>query len=258
MSYIRSFQSLHFPWRFNDRTPFMLLPLSDTLNNDLQAFKQGFITAFKETLIALEENDSDFLKEIMEPKLFSEVISGLDTLKRREHNLKRTNPDQFVYAYFYNDRIYRGVNLDRSLNNDKELTERQMYDIDIKIRRNKEPRMNVQNLLKFEGKDGHLTNNLIFKIDVVYNTATKLIVLDENGERIIGEQNKSPETHKFRFETMTTIPDGYLNDMMIKVQLPMYYLYGYGVNPFKDSDWIITDIDDHLKGNPFSEEIHDK
>ncbi|CAG9327616.1 unnamed protein product [Blepharisma stoltei] len=254
MSYIRSFQSLHFPWRFNDRSPFTLLPLTDVLTNELQVYKQGFITAFRETLCALEENDTDFLKSVMEPRLYPEVHAGLDTLKRRGHSIKRTNTDQFIYAYYYNDRIYQGVNIDRSLNKGKEMEKAQMMNVDLRIGKSKEPRMYMENMKIFTGKDGLLTNNLIFKVDVVYNTAVKLIVLDENGEKLIGDQNKSPETHKFRFETMTEMPSGVMTQALTNFQIMLYYLNCMGTNPIKVNEWIITDIDDHLKGNPFIED----
>lgn len=69
-----------------------------------------------------------------------------------------------------------------------------------------------------------IINNQILVLNVYYFTNRKIVIRNSNGDIIEGDDNPSTfYDHKFRFET-------YLDNI----------------------DWVLTDVDDHLRGNPYN------
>lgn len=95
----------------------------------------------------------------------------------------------------------------------------------------------------------YISNNgsTIFTIDVVFKSPKKLLLLDKNNKNRKIDIDTS-EYHKIQFEK-TVASKGYGIVDFIKIYFWLENLYGNS-DPFKDTPWIISDIDDSLKGVP--------
>ncbi|CAG9335413.1 unnamed protein product [Blepharisma stoltei] len=247
MKAIRRSYSLLFPWRFNDKSPFRLFPVSKLLFTELDEAREGFLQAYDEVLKSLEDYDFEHLNSIMEPRLFSEIKIGLNSIKGREQCVKRINTDDHVDVYFYNQNLYIGAEIDRSKNEN-------LYPEPITVMRYN-PR-NLNDMRRISIDKWHIygisSNSFILKIDVVFNTSKKLVIVNEKDEKIVGDISDSRETHKFRFEKMIKGEVGSFKKIELGIKALSYSLFPrFGVNPFEESEWIITDIDDFLNGNPY-------
>ena len=242
MNTIKAFQALRFPWRFNERSPFLLVPLASAFEEELVHLKEGFKYAADQTLEAIEQQDFATLQRVTEPQLFNELRDGIETVKRRGHSLQVVNPHASSYTYFYNERVITGAHLNRQLNQG----EAQRIEVPVQLKSDK-PRVPPENIEIYRGAAGHL----ILKLDVVYNSARKLVVVDEHGQLIIGEANKVPENHKFRFECFVEKDAGVLGRVSSRFNVLSHFLMNFGRSPISLDNWHITDLDDFLSGNPY-------
>lgn len=240
----KSFQHLRFPWRFNERFPFLLIPLSSSLESELSELKEGFQYAIRQTMQAIAEEDSKFLSRILEPELFHEVSDGIAILKRRNHRIKLVNTDSFSYTYLYNEKLYCGVNIDRKKNSVLQYVIEQPSWVNPE-----KQKIPMENIEIYYGPERN--SNLILKVDIIFNSAFKLVVHDEHDQLIIGENNKVPENHKFRFETLVERGNGMLWQFKSVIDILKYFVYGMGKSPFELDNWTLSDLDDFLNGNGF-------
>ena len=240
----RTFHHLRFPWRFNDRTPFLLVPLTATFEEEVQPLKEGFKFAIAETIHAIAEEDHATLQRVLEPRLYTELADGLNTLRRRGHQLTLVNPEATAYTYVYNEAVYFGPHVDRSQNAE---SLQHMEAFKGMWRSQRIPKENI-----YIYANPQFPSHLILKLDVVFNSACKFVLHDERQELITGEDNKSSENHKFRFECFVERPAGLFNQFTGMIALTRYFMAGRGSSPVPLENWFITDIDDFLPGNPFT------
>jgi len=214
---------------------------------------KGFSTIYTNVLQAMADFDYDYLSNIMEPRLYQRCAEGLDELKEQDFKLEYVEQD--IYDPEASDSeeeivgakgkipdptknpIVQGLFSGPvgSVYYEKDLQmyieARGAFGVDIDRSKNTE----VQKLLDttstsiYRGKPGSkfswrdLLTKQVLIFNVYYFTSRRLTLKDEEGDLIGGSENiKERYDHKFRFETYSD-----------KI------------------DWVLTDIDDALKGNDF-------
>jgi len=220
--------------------------------------KEGFKFAYKTTLEALEQKDIEFFKDICEPRLYKEMQRGFDSIDELGLTLEgedldteniKLSVDSFTMIY--------GVKHNRSDNfNESEYTKRAMnfngLDMMIYQTKNMNP-MYMMNLYPF------------LQIGCTFNSSANILVKDSNGEIVAG--NNSNGTHRLIFEGVNESQEGDGINHIQNLAQSMSGLFG-AVGLFankgamknfiqkifvtKDLTWKIVDIDNHLKGNPFT------
>lgn len=246
MKIIRNY-SIRFPWRFNDRSPFRLYPVPKSYYPNLQRKEKGFIDAYNEILLSIKDNDLSYLKQIMEENIYAEMKEGLDVLKRRGQRIRIVNNNSPVILHFYNQNLYLGAHLERSKNTNIEEEPWAFKEKPINVSNEKGSKIPLDKWLLYS-RD---LNSCVLKIDVIFNTSKKLIIVNEQDDILKGESSKAIETHKFRFEKVIK-SKSFWNLLNFYFNLFNYYV-GYGsIDPFEDAEWVLTDIDDFLNGNPYT------
>lgn len=241
--------ALSFPWRFDTRSAFKLVPCSPSLSKTLSLHNAGFLSAFKSVPKAIAEGDCSFFHNVMEPRLAKAMDEGLGVIKRRNNELRLINEGEYVASYFYNEKLYVGVDIVRD-NNSKKLECFGLTDLFGFIRWSNDGRVPVVNVKLFYETLSLLKPKVILKVDVLYSSPMKLVLFDETGECLKGQKNYMPETHKLRFESMLSFPDTTMGKVHAIRELVKFARAGDS-SLLKEADWLITDVDDYLKGNPF-------
>lgn len=241
----RSFQALSFPWRFNESTPFLLAPLSKSVDELLKSSQEGFVGAYKSILEAFVNSDTEFLESVMEPNLFSETKISLDTIKRRRHCLELVNPDSKVNTFMYNDFITAGVHVDRSKNKEKGFEVGSFDELTNKLKR--DALGFTYNYLN--GIVPTEQSHILLSVDLLFNSPSKLVLRDEEGNVLRGNESRSSEIHKLKFETMMEFKKGAFGSVGSLVSL-LKCAYFNKNSLLEGPQWLVTDIDDFLQGNP--------
>jgi hypothetical protein len=241
--------ALSFPWRFDIRSTFKLLPSTPKLSRFLSSHNAGFLAAFKSVITAVSESDSHFLNKVMEPRLAKALEEGLAVIRRRNNELKLVNEGEYVTSYFYNERLYLGVDIVRD-HNSNTIIRHSLADLNGLLKWNSDCRVPVDNVRLYYDTLTHLKPKVTLKVDVLYSSPVKLILFDPTGECVRGQKNYMPETHKLRFEIMQTFPQSSWGRIKASMEL-VKFARGAKSDLFRESDWVITDMDDYLEGNAF-------
>ena len=249
MNLTKEFEHLRFPWKFNGHGFYNLLPLRPKLDEELQEIKPGFELAFKSLLKGIVNQEDYLLKSVLEPRMLSEVHNCLSTVSRRNHSLQIVNTDSPVFVFFYNAQVTKGVDLVRNQNVNNSYEVESLADYREKLV--EAPRLDAQDIFFYTKLGKPQDNHLVFKVDVVVYSSVKLIVKNENSEVIFGNESTNPERHKFRFEIMKKMQPGLLQNVVSTGWAISYFACNKGSWPFCSSEWMVTDIDDHLQGNPY-------
>lgn len=167
MHALKSFQSLRFPWSFNIRSPIFLTALDTNFEVETEHLKEGFLYSIQEILNAVSDFNFNYLAQALEPRLFLEFNEGLRTLQRRGHELRLINQDAPSKVSLYNEELHCGINIDRSLNQYKKYRFPEIS--------RKESRIPVENISFYSGFG---ESHIILKLDVIYSSALKFIVVD--------------------------------------------------------------------------------
>ena len=219
--------------------------------------KEGFKFAYKTTLEALEQKDIEFFKDICEPKLYKEIARGFDSIEDLGLTLEGEDLDTDSikltvdsFTMIYGVKHVRSDNLDES-----EYTKRAMNfnGLDMEIYQSKQMNpMYLMNLYPF------------LQIGCTFASSANILLKDSNGEIVAGHNSNG--SHRFIFEGVNESQGDGVNHIQNLAQ-SMSGLFG-AVGLFankgamknfiqkifvtKDLTWKIVDIDNHLKGNPFS------
>lgn len=238
--------TLSFPWRFNDQGLFRLMPLQARLHNELLTMGPGFAAAYREVLAGLANGRVHELEEAVEPRLMKHLKDGLDTIQRRNWKLELLNTSLTPLLHFYNERLVKGVHIDRQKNQSPRYELSTMADFVMM----EGSRMSPRHIVLYKGA-GKRDNNVILKVDVVFYTGLKLVLLDAEGLVVKGEESKTAETHLMRFETEIPKAEGRWTEAVTVAELFTYYVLGWGEGPVREYAWRVSDIDFFMKGNRF-------
>lgn len=237
---------LSFPWRFNDQGLFRLMPLQARLHNELLTMGPGFAAAYREVLSSLAGGRVAELAEAVEPGLMKHLQDGLATISRRSWKLELLNTSLTPLLHFYNERLVKGVHIDRKRNRSPRYELTSMADFVTM----EGSRMSPRHILLYKG-EGERDNTLIFKVDVVFYTGLKLVLFDSDGLVLKGEDSKMAETHMMRFETEVPKAQGRWSEATTLGEAFSHYVMGWGQGPVREYAWRVCDIDFFMKGNRF-------
>ncbi|CAD8043178.1 unnamed protein product [Paramecium primaurelia] len=222
-----------------------------------QKLGEGFLNqtsqVYKSLLQSIAEQDKEYLKQILEPKLFQVTSQCMDLLEEKQLKLQYIEQDQQENEdnqeeqeegqqpqqqfSFFSKKLQK----DQGNNEAYHIYSENDYkcNIDVKgIFGVKINRMENQNTRYFQipalpitprnyfvnlKNPFSLYENQILVTNILIHTSKKLIAVDQEGKVVHGNyDNNQFQYHKLRLET---------------------YIPNF--------NWVITDIDDYLKGNPY-------
>lgn len=214
----------------------------------------SFSSVFTSVLTAMSDFDIDFLQNVMEKRLFEKTKADLIVLKDKNYKLSYIEPSpssnldneeekvdekkSFVFQKIKHEKISDNNKLLHLLNHQyKEKDMRINLEphgvLGVNINRDENAKQSNQKFLTFARKSRTYFLNMASPLDVFrkhilvlkvyYLSQRKLALLDEENFLIQGTEDPDQwVSHRWRFETK---PD--------------------------KLDWILTDMDDYLKGNPY-------
>lgn len=230
------------PWKFGAYVPSMSKTLLPTLESDMRLQQDGFNLAYISLVKALANNDTDFLKSVAEPRLFQSLKTSLDSMAEKKGSMKIVNEDAVFRPEFFNAQLRIKASIDR-----KPLGEVIKGDSMKPIKTNDTPRLLKEDIHIYNDSE---ISSIVLKVDVVYTSMFKLVMADETGEEVQGKADETPETHMLTFET-ESMPTGIIFPGLWHRVNSILYAVGYS-NWMSEFNWIITDIDEHLNGNPYT------
>jgi len=231
-----------------------LIPLRRVVMYLNQDSLKGFSSIYTNVLQAMADFDYDYLKNIMEPRLYKRCEEGLKELEQQQFSLEYVEQDVYDPEASDSEEEIVGAAATKkpedmkgqlmkgflggpigSVYHEKDMQmyveARGAFGVDIKRSKNTHlmKAVDTTSCSFYKGKPGSkfswrdLFAKQVLVFNVYYFTTRRLILKDEDGDVIGGSENiKERYDHKFRFETYTD-----------KI------------------DWVLTDIDDALKGNDF-------
>jgi hypothetical protein len=235
-------KTLRFPWKFSCFSPSLTEPLTPQLASEMSESTAGFITAYRTLLEALASNKASLLEEMLEPTLYQRVQLGLTEFQDQKAKLVTVNPEAPCEAEFFNEALYFNVSIKR---NDSTLPPLNFGPLSWLSYQ----RIKGKNVIFFP-KSITNANEVVLKLDVVFTSSSKLVLLDEAGEELESKSDSAVEKHSLRFETQTKTGQG-LFEKFLRDYRAFHYAEG-NREWIGEFDWYITDIDDCLGGNPYS------
>jgi hypothetical protein len=235
-------KTLRLPWKFDCFSPSLTEPLTAQLASEMSENKAGFITAYRTLLEALASNKASLLEEMLEPSLLQRVQLGLTEIEDQRAKLTSVNPEADCDTEFFNENLFFNISIKR---NDSTLPPLNLPALSWL----KYQRIKSKNVV-FYPKSSTSVNEVVLKIDVVFTSRSKLVLLDEAGEELQSKSDSSVEQHSLQFETQSKTGGGFFANVLRDYKA-FHYAEG-GSGWIGEFDWYITDIDDSLGGNPFS------
>ncbi len=220
--------------------------------------KDGFKYAYTATLEAFAQKDTEFFEDICEPRLYEEITEGFEELDRLGLKIEGENLDsQPVKLTLDSFRMIYGVKHVRSQNfreNDYIKRNMNFNGLDMEVYQAKS--IDPSYLLKLYP---------FLQIGCTFQSDANLILRDKNGDIVAGEDSNN--RHRIIFESVNESENADGINHIQNLAQSMSGLFGT-VGMFankdamkgfmgrlfstKDLTWKIVDIDNHLKGNPFS------
>jgi hypothetical protein len=233
-------------WRFEAFNPTATEPLLSKLEAELAGQSPGFVHAYSSIVKAVAESDLKYLERVTEPRLYAEVKRGLESVTTNKGQLVLRNPEATVTSALCNSRLYFNVGITRKDSTPDCSVEETKYLQDFSD--GMYARLNKKDIISYPfNKDCQI----VLKVDVVFSSSLKLVLQDESGEEVRGKSGNSVERHMMRFETETKVLGSYFK---ASSRIFNGVLFPLGLNQgwIDDYDWLVTDIDECLEGNPFS------
>jgi hypothetical protein len=263
---VRHFAAFKAPWLFNQQSP--VVPLRSLSSSNLESqilfsLSEGFLYAFDSLCDSFSTLDTSSLEQCLEPSLFSTVSSLLASLSSSDYSFSRL-PSSTPSLSLSNLQISTGVHLDRSLNPSKSSY---MMIKSIEEMKKHVPMDMIRSQVKKEGLsvNENILNscmdyawlyispaapaNLVLAVDVVYRGLAPLTLL-RNGEDVVYKE-KTEEVHVLRFES-EAVQLGLQKDVMSLGKFgTIFQQLKEQKSNLLTQQWIITDIDHILAGNPY-------
>ncbi|KAL4472930.1 hypothetical protein ABPG72_007807 [Tetrahymena utriculariae] len=235
--------------QINPNSTYKVYQLLHSIFND--KLDHGFKFAYESMLDAFENHDSEFFQETVEPNLYLKIQRGFEFLESKGLKICQQNKNSQLDIAYNSLEIHNGVHFDRQKNpSGLRKQSLQMFDYAIF---NLYTSNDMGASFPFQG----LIGRPILQIGLYLSSSRKLYLEDSNGKVVAGENSNINQTHKILFETdpgeLSSLGDTQIFNM----------LRGFQTNTnkekiFKDifigneSQWKITDIDNFMKGNPFT------
>ena len=255
------------PWKFNQSRAIIPLQLitPETLYNELLSYlSEGFIYAYHSICDAYHNQHARLLEQCLEQRLFNRVVNNFNILEAQEcffEQISKNEPN----VSLNNLKFSFGVSIDRSLNFPKP-----QYMMIKSLNEVKQfmPMDNIYNHLETEGVNANdsiiksilefswvyaspsAPANLVISVDAVFESEAPLTIKSKGKDLIYKE--KTREIHVFKFET-ESLNIGTQRELAMNSTQIYSIMDSIKKDPKKlfKNDWLITDIDNILLGNPY-------
>lgn len=221
-----------------------LSPILPGLQKDLQfETSEGFSLAYIQLLKAISERNTEVLQTCLEGNLYKAIARSLAEFDLSKQTLRLVNEDAPVTVALHNSSIHIGPFINREKNviltRAKDMRSEQYTRIkDVIIY--KDPKSLFSLPLSF-----------LLQLDCLIRSKAKLVLEDELGNVVKGRKDESEEEHVIRFEVACPKTKGL---MRMYANFLRFILYAAGDEkvkyPFREGQWVISDLDGELKGNP--------
>ena len=224
------------------------------IDENVRNLKKGFVFAYDGLLNAIQTEDLEFLNTVLESKFFSEQEEYTKILEKNNLRIELIEKDADVIVLPQQISFFLGVNLQRD-SNPKKIHKNHVKNPLIPIYYYF-PGFSKSSLLEF----GNMKSlKMIFQIPIVFQSKKKLILLKKDEVLKENQQNSDYEYHKVLFECegldLASKP-GILFDLIKlirKINKNTFQLFLDKVLFQEDFEWKVTDIDDYMNGNEFTE-----
>eukprot|EP01016_Furgasonia_blochmanni_P055037 TRINITY_DN9140_c0_g1_i7.p1 TRINITY_DN9140_c0_g1~~TRINITY_DN9140_c0_g1_i7.p1 ORF type:complete len:288 (-),score=53.02 TRINITY_DN9140_c0_g1_i7:217-1020(-) len=222
--------------------------------------EQGFAMAFDSLLSGLEDKDTDFLANILEPRLLRAVSDNIDDLesqglhyKVNEHELEDHEVSYGAVHTIYGASFRRDKNPPSSSAMFQSMKLNDAIDI----------RLYVSKDLMSGGMGvGAMALTPFLQVEVYIKSSKKVYLADSTGKLVRGETGMASQYHKLLFENENQDEGKNLMRTMSRMGMAFQGLGAMGGDQKKIAEfvrnlllgekyvWKITDIDNYLRGNP--------
>lgn len=222
-----------------------LSPILPSLQKDLQfETSEGFGLAYIQLLKAISERNTEVLQSCLEGNLYKAIARSLAEFDLSKQTLRLVNGDAPVTVTLHNSSIHIGPFIEREKNETL---------LRAKDMRHREQYTRIKDVVIYKDPTSPFTLPLSFllQLDCLIRSKAKLVLEDELGNVVKGRKDESEEEHVIRFEVACPKTKGLLR---IYANFIRFILYAAGDDkenyPFSDGQWVISDLDGELKGNP--------
>ena len=255
------------PWVFKQQNPLVASKsiASAQLENELLSqLSEGYLYAFDSVCDSFTTQDLSSLDQCCEQGLFKSISSLFSSLSSSGYSFSRISSEA-PRLTLSNLQLTLGVNITRSSNLRKNdyMMVKSLEELKGSI-----PLSQIKSQVEKEGlsvSDNILNScmdyawvyilprapaNLVLAVDVIYQGAAPLTLLKDGKDAIYEE--KMNEFHVFRFES-EAVNMGTQREVMSQGKFDsIFQEIKQEKNKFLSHPWIITDIDNILKGNPYA------
>lgn len=240
----RAASSLPFPWFSRAVPTFQRQALPETLEKAISStFQAGFEEVYSHILRSLVAGQFHTLEESFEPTLHAKIASDLSYLDRQGLVLALRDQNARVEVTFCNAEHHFGVPINRS-----EVRDLKFFVVHAALSnyvRKSDVKMHLLDLLATSTlpnltSAADLMKQEVLKLDCVFRSTMKIAVLNLAGEILQGE-GEGAEEHILQFEAAITAKQSQLRLLSMPDPVEM-----------QDWQWVLTDIDQALAGNPYT------
>lgn len=241
---VRRTATFRLPWGFDGLLSPSLEPILPGLLKDLQfEASEGFGLAYLQLLKAISERNTEVLQACLEGSLYKAIARSLVEFDLSKQTLRLVNETAPVTVALHNSSIHIGPFIDRAKNATLTRT---------KSMRQNEQFTRVKNVMIYKDPAALFTmpSSFLLQLDCLIKSKAKLVLEDELGNVVKGRKDESEEEHLLRFEVACPKTQGFFR---IYANFIRFVLYAAGDEredyPFRDGQWVISDLDAELKGN---------
>ena len=227
----RCLTTLTMPWNFEPSDNPNLSSIPMTLRLYLKQYESGFIQSYSTLLDSISTFDIEYIKELCDENLFKTLELSLAEIKSKNYKILVANSEEVPKIRFFNEKFIFSKPF-KSKSDDPDIIKVEQIDF------------HPHSLISSGNMFFEFEKALKYKIsvDVLYKSAKKLIVLDQDNNIIEGDPSKTIENHLFTFQLTVNTN---VNFLSIINHLSLLYNILNGNPYFSQGEWTVTNIDNY-------------
>ena len=235
----RNLSLFDFPWKFDNHSAENLDKVPDTLAKLLEDYKDGYSYSYSSILDAMADFDTNHLNEICSWKIYKSLEVSLNELKSKNQKVLIINKDEPIEMEFFDEKFDFSIPT-LGIFEETEFLELYLKKFVEGVPENVIRKKNI-NFLKYEKFNEGFCR---LSVNVRFHSKKKILIVDENNIVIEGKDDGKAEFHAFRFSIQKAFDEGIV-PYAKKLWFFRKFLF-FGTD-FTDSQWIITNIDNHIE-----------
>ena len=255
------------PWKFKKIDPFIEFDSNDFESikaNLYSLYSEGYIYAFNSICEAYQNEDTELLSTCLEPRLFDLVTKNFEDLSSNGYRFRKVNESDPEIS-IHNLKLSMGVNINRSEN-----FSRNEYRVIAPIKNfssqipfnflgSKFKSDKLNNFLGYQVLTYFLENgwiyifpeaplSLIMSVDVMFKANNPLTLIKDDKDEIYDKSMTEVHILKFECEIFRHSTQKELVSLSALDKLRKVFESSLANHDF---NWVISDIDNALMGNPY-------